>query len=580
MRGARAALGCVLLVAGCTGVPSSSAPQTVEPLEASSPNNQSTIGPPLNAGARSIVTAFLAANAIDATTHTAARSFLTSAASSRWSGTTATIVSDESVGTYSDTKHTLTVFGRVLGTLNADGIYTPQLDAQGEGGDRVPFAFTLAKVAGQFRIDQLHNGLLLTEDEFRTTFQQHVLYFYDGAEDHLVPDLRWSALDDRTQVAEWLLTQLVNGPRPELQNAVSTDTLPAQADARHITVTLGTPTRIEIPGSSQLAAGVRNRLAAQVSQTLLETLSGRPVQLTDGGTPVSIPRVSDDKFTASDFAAATGPTPPDPAVYYLSDSDGAIRTEDGKRLSGPLGSGSPFLTSIAVHRSAHTGELLVGAVEGSGPHAQLAVGSQSAGLRTTSVIGELSRPAFAPGLDEVWIGDGPQVYRVTIGAKVGTTKVPIPAVSGGGRVLALRLSPEGSRVAIVVSGATAASAQLYVGSIIRGAGQVRIDTLVPISPKGVVVTDVGWLDSLKLFAIGTFSGTTEGKTFETGVDGTEWTNNGIGNLAVAPDSVTVTTAANVWLSANGYVWKQSGSQWVSPGPSTGQTPGRKPVYLG
>lgn len=579
MKAALAALGCVLLVAGCTGVPTSSAPQTVEPLEASSPNTLPTIGPPLNADARTLVEAFLAANAVNAITPNAARSFLTSAASSRWSGAMATIVSDQSIGTYSESKHTLTVYGRVLGTVNADGIYTPQLDAQGEGGTRVPFPFTLVKVGGQYRIDQLHNGLLLTEQEFQTTFQQHVLYFYDVAEDHLVPDLRWSALDDRAQIAEWLLTQLINGPRPELQNAVSTDTLPAQADARHITVALGTPTRIEIPGSSQLAPGVRNRLAAQVSQTLLDTVSGRPIQFTDGGTPVNIPYVHDDQFSAADFAAALGPPPPEPAVYYLSDNDGSIRTESGKRLSGPLGSGTPFLTSIALHRSGRTGELLVGAVEGSGAHAQLAVGSQSAGLRPTSVIGDLSRPAFAPGLDEVWIGNGSQLYRVAVGAPATVTKVPIPAVAGGGRILALRLSPEGSRIAIVVAGARAASSQLFVGAIVRGAGQVRVDTLDLISPKAVEVTDVAWLDALKLFAIGSFSDTHEAKTFETGVDGSEWTNDGIGNLAVAPDSASVTTAANVWVSANGYVWKQSGSQWVSPGP-TGQTPGRKPVYLG
>jgi hypothetical protein len=108
---------------------------------------------------------------------------------------------------------------------------------------------------------------------------------------------------------------------------------------------------------------------------------------------------------------------------------------------------------------------------------------------------------------------------------------------------------------------------------------VRIDTLAPISPEGVVVQDVAWLDSLKLFAIGSLSASGEPRTFESGVDGTEWTNLGIDNLSAPPDSVTVTTGANVWVSANGYVWKaQSGTQWVSAGP-TDQTPGRMPVYV-
>jgi hypothetical protein len=292
--------------------------------------------------------------------------------------------------------------------------------------------------------------------------------------------------------------------------------------------------------------------------------------------PVEIPAVGGTHFSASDFPAALGPRAPDPAVYYLV--NGLVHTEDGKPLSGPLGNGRYFLTSLAVGRPRAAGPLLVAGVDGLGNTARLLVGTPS-GLKATGLQGQLSRPAFAPGLGEVWIGAGSSLYRVTTdGTNSKSISVPIPAVSGGGQVVAVRLSPEGSRIAIVVSGAKASSAQLYVGSIVRGAGQVRVDALQPVSPEGVVVRDVAWLDSFKLFAIGFLSAGHDPRTFETGVDGTEWTNLGIGNLSPPPDSVTVTTAANVWVSSNGYVWKQSGTQWVSPGP-TGQTPGRTPVYL-
>ncbi len=133
----------------------------------------------------------------------------------------------------------------------------------------------------------------------------------------------------------------------------------------------------------------------------------------------------------------------------------------------------------------------------------------------------------------------------------------------------------------MVSGAKPSSAQLYVGAIVRGSGQVRVDTtLSPISPDGVVVTDVGWLDSLKLFAIGWLSPSGDARTFTTGVDGTEWTNIGIDNLPSPPKSLAVTAGGpSVWVSANGFVWKaQTGTQWVSPGP-TGETRGQMPVYL-
>jgi hypothetical protein len=140
------------------------------------------------------------------------------------------------------------------------------------------------------------------------------------------------------------------------------------------------------------------------------------------------------------------------------------------------------------------------------------------------------------------------------------------------------MSPEGSRVAIVVAGAGGAG-QLYIGSIVRGAGAVRIDPQwEPISPAGVALVDVAWLDSVRLFAIGYLSGAPDWRTFETGVDGTEWTSQGLGNLPTHPDSVAAATGANVWVSAGFFVWQQSGNGWVSPGP-TGQTPGVAPVYL-
>jgi hypothetical protein len=566
----------VLLLAGCTGVPSSSAPETIEALDTGGASPP-TSPPHLDGDPRTIVESFLAANATNSGNHNTGRAYLTPAASSRWSDLTATIVAnDYTVSLYNADKRSVTVSGRVLGTLNAAGIYTPSLQAAGGGGEKVPFTFDIAALGNQSRIAKLHAGLLLTDEQFRATYRQHALYFYDLAEQSLVPDLRWSSLDDRTQLAEWLLTQIVNGPRPELENAVSPDTMPARADPRHITVELGTPTEIEIPGSSQLDAGVRDRLAAQLSRTLLETLAGREMSITDDGKPVFIPQAGGDRFSASDFPAATGPPTPESKVYYLS--GGRIRDETGKPLSGAAGNGGVFLNSFAISRAQSGTSLLLAGLTGTGTNARLAVGTERAGLHATPVQGALSRPAFVPGRNEVWVGVGSRIYRVNVGeASARAQQVPIPSVSGGGQVVSLRLSPEGSRIAIVVSGA-GGTRQLYVGSIVRGAGPVRVDSLDPISPEGVVVNDVAWLDSFKLFAIGYLLGSQDSKTFETGVDGTDWKNANIGNLPSPPDSVTAATGSSVWVSASDYVWKQSGSSWVSPGP-TGQTPGSAPVYL-
>ncbi len=573
MSRAASALVAILLLAGCTGVPSSSSPEVVEALSSGPPGSVLPPAPHLDGDPRTIVLSFLDANATTAGNHNTAREYLTPAASNRWSDTSATVIAnDYSVSTYNPSNRTVVVYGRVLGTLSVDGIYTPSLLGDGEGGEKQSFVFTLAKAGGQSRISRLHTGLLLSDDQFRDTYRQQVLYFYDIAEDSLVPDVRWSALDDRTQLAKWLLTQIVNGPRPELQNALTTDTMPAKADARQITVQLGSPTVIEIPGSSGLDPAVRDRLAAQLSQTLLETLAGRDMSITDRGVPVLIRAAGSDRFKASDFSA-TGPAIPAPKVYYLD--NGRIRDDSGKALTGEAGDGTFFLSSFAISQAHAGGPLLVAGIAGSGTVARLEVGTQHGGLHQTSLRGPLSRPAFVPGRNEVWVGVGSRIYRVSVDDSRARVQ-RVPTLAGGGRILAMRLSPEGVRIAIVIQGA-GGLAQLYIGSVVRGAGVPRVDSLKPVSPEGVVVKDVAWLDSSKLFAIGELVGSQDAKTFETGVDGTDWTNTAI-NLSAPPDSVTAATSSNVWVSANGYVWKQSGNSWVSPGP-TGQTPGNAPVYL-
>lgn len=569
----------LVLLTGCTGVPSSSAPETVEPVGSAPASN---FPPPPNLDSpdpRKIVQSFLDANATNTGNHNTARAYLTSKTSNRWSDDTATIIANDYTTSFYDAQaKTVTILGRVLGTLDANGIYTPSLQSVGGGGDKIPFVFEIATLRnGQSRIAKLppgHAGLLLTDQQFRSTYQQRVLYFYDVAEKTLIPDLRWSALEDKAQLAEWLISQLAAGPRTSLQNAVSLDTLPASTDARQIAVTLGNPTKIEIPGSSQLDSGVRDRLAAQLSETLFEPLAGRDMAITDDGRPIAIPSVGSNAFSASNFGGSTGPPSVASRVFYLD--GGRIHDDEDKPLTGLVEQGD-FLSSVALGQSAGSDQLFVAGVVGTGTSARLEVGTQRAGLQQTSVQGALTRPAFVPGRAEVWIGAGARVYRVTVGdGRPRVYPVPIPAVSGGGQVIALRLSPEGSRIAIVVSGA-GGSAQLYVGSIVRGAGPVRVGGVEQISPNGVVVRDVAWLDAVRLFAIGYLARSQDSRTFETGVDGTEWTNE-IPGLPNPPQTVAAATGANVWVSAGAYVWKQNGNAWVSPDP-TGQTPGAAPVYL-
>jgi len=577
-----AALAVPLTLAGCTGVPDSSAPQTVEPVNAD-PNGSPTTAEPLKgAGPPRIVRDFLDANATvdqsDPTKHTAARAYLTAAARNQWSDQRVTIIKDRQIKTYDPHTGRLLVYGRVIGTINASGIYQPAQQGSGDGGPATQFPFTLKRVDGQYRIDELHGGLLLTDDQFRESYQQHVIYYYDQSDRYLVPDVRWSAIratgSDLPQLVSWLVDQLVSAPRPELQDVVSTDTFPAQVTPDRVTVRGSADAlQIEIPGSSQLDASVRNKLALQLSRTLDEVVSGT-ITITDGGTPVTIPEVGSTVFSPGALADTPSDDDPTGNVYYLY--NGRVDDEVGRYISGPLGTGVYNLTSVAVMRRGSSFPLQFAATSGSGSDMRLLVGTQ-AGLQQTSVHGQLSRPTWAPGgINEVWIGVGSQLHRLTV--KGTTAKDSIVQLSGttvGGRIRAVRVSPDGSQVALVVSGA-GTTAQLFVGAIVRDSSGVRVVGLASISPPGVIVTDADWTTPLRLVLIG---GTkpTNGNIYEVGVDGSFWVAKGTVGLPDPPVSITA-SAVGTWVEAGAQVWSQSGATWQSPSPTSGQVYGRAPVY--
>lgn len=570
----------LLALTGCTGVPTSSQPQVLKSVNLNRPSAATAITPTPGANPREIVQEFLSANVSQDKRYSAARTFLTPAAKNRWTDTTVTIVNTLQIGNFDIGDDTVTVRGGTVGTVSSTGVYAPVLQGDGSGGPILPFGFVMKQIGGQWRIDSLPPGLLLAESDFQQIYQQHNLYYYDLTGTHLIPDPRYTALADPAALASWLVQQLVSGPGPELQNVVGSD-IPAQTDPRRVSLTMGQVTQIEIPGASQLDPGTLNHLAAQVAVTLGEVDGGQSLTITDGGRPVRIPLVGGVGFTESMFVPVPDPARPPPPLYYIRDAGhhGAVVTEQGTPLPGPLGTGQYDLTSVALARDGGS-DLYAAGTTGTRADSRLLVGTQSHGLLPTAVHGALTRPSWAPGLDEVWVGAGSTIWRVS-GAGTATAVSVTPA-SGvvAGQVIALRISPDGARVAVVLRGA-ANVAQLWVGAVVRPiAGQVRIDNLEQISPQAISITDVAWYGAVKLFATGHSVISGAANVYEVQVDGSVWTARNIINLPDAPDSITVAENAFAWVSAGGpggTIWEQAAGSWTSPGGT--YTYGSNPVYL-
>jgi hypothetical protein len=191
------------------------------------------------------------------------------------------------------------------------------------------------------------------------------------------------------------------------------------------------------------------------------------------------------------------------------------------------------------------------------------------------VHGRLSRPAWSPAGQDLWVGDGASLYEVS--RQGVATEVETYGVAGrtNGRITAVRLSPEGSRIALVLT-SSATSSQLLIGAVVRGTNALHVDGLTSISPQDIAIKDVAWNDPLKLFAIGQDVATGDSGIYELESDGSLWFARGTGNLPQAPDSLTVSYRVPASVSAGGTVWKQRGGSWTSL--HGGETPGVNPVY--
>lgn len=554
---------------GCSGIPASSPPQVVKGVAVQQLPPDAGIVPGKDADPRSIVSGFLANNASDDPHHTGARAFLTPEEKNRWSDTPQTTVVDSpQIGNF--VNGTVTVTGHLVGTMDQNGTYAPSLQGTGGGAGGAPFTMSvgLKQVDGQWRIDTVPNGLVISAAQFAQYYQQRVVYFFDVAEQRIVPQPRYTTQTDPTALATWLLTQLVNQPGPSLSTA-----LPSIPNPSQLRIDVGSTLHVEIPGASQLDSTTRDHMAAQLALTLDQAAPGIDMEVTDGGTPVRIPRVGGPAFAADEFADLLNPANTQPELYYLR--NGGVLNGDGNALAGPIGDGTYALRSAAVATTITSSHLLVAGVTGSGSDARLLVGQTGGTMRATGVHGDLSRPAWVPNADEVWVGAGAQVFRVS--ARGAAQAVQLASANGSvtGRIRALRFSPEGARVALVV-GAEDGTSQVWVGTVVRTPTSVRVANLTAISPLGIAVTDVAWNDQLKLFAIGHDIRTLDAGVFEVQCDGSLWTDRGIGNLPQAPDSITVAENVVAAVSAGNTVWVQRAGSWISP--SGGVTAGTNPVY--
>jgi hypothetical protein len=450
------------MLAGCAGVPSSSAPQAIGTVDRPAPPSLPTPTPGMDPDV--LLREFLKATADPANRHLAARQFLTESASQSWDDAGSALLIDRVVfvETRGPEKVTVTMRADILGSLSDMGVFET-----GEGALPDPGPIELIKTPGGWRIDRLPNGVFLDWQQFQATYKRNTLYFVDPTGKTVVPDPRYVAVSDPDQLATELVTKLVSGPRPEMDNTVR-NLLAAPLRLRGpVTRADGGKTgvgrgyggaRVDLENLSTTDPHSRQLLAAQVIWTLSRAGVNGPYVINADGAAL------DDRFaegwSTSDVAATDPGADPGAAAGLHALVGGSLVSLDGQRAPRVPGSFGqiPDQRAAALSRSGQEVASVVTLRPGAPDMVSSlwvgAVGSDAA----QAIDGRmLTRPSWSLDL-AVWVViDGANVVRVIQEAASGQpARIPVDAAAVAtrfpGPINELQLSRDGTRAAMVIEG--------------------------------------------------------------------------------------------------------------------------------
>ncbi|QNG19429.1 MtrAB system accessory protein LpqB [Rhodococcus triatomae] len=452
----------VTVAAGCASVPSSSAPQAIGTISREAPES-SVPEPTAGREPDLLLRDFVKASTNPANRHLAARQFLTPEVSGRWDDEASAIIVDKVdvfVETRSTNRATYTIRANKVGQLQPGGLYEAE---DGNFEARIGFE----RIGGEWRINELPQGVIMDRAQFLNTYQRKSLYFVDPTGATVVPDPRW-VYAEPDQMAAQLVGLLIEGPksalapavRNELGDGVSLRAPITKADGRSAGVGVGLGgVRIDLQGVRGMDPQSKSLLAAQLVWTLANAEVAGPYVLLADGQPLD-ERFADG-WTTADVASMNPLATAGAAVGLHALRDGALVsvTENGVVPSPGFFGNSGRLRAASLSQDGR----LVAAVADTGrpppdPANTLMVGGYETGDAEPALeSGAITRPTWNPDGSVIWTTvNGNHVVRVL--REPGTGRLSVVDVDAGAvtalgsTITELRLSRDGVRAAIIVDG--------------------------------------------------------------------------------------------------------------------------------
>jgi hypothetical protein len=512
------------LLAGCISVPSGgpvlSYSMTQGPGGQNQPLPQIIAQPPQASWTRpeDIVKGFLAASASFSGGQRIAREYLTTSENRDWTPNWSALVYRNGptvktvtvTGTGSGQVATVTVGGTVQAFLSNHGGYVaPSASAVG-GAPGGPPTFRLQKVNGQWRISKAPPYLVLTSYAFQYDYQLRNLYFFDPTNSVLVPDPVYVPLQATTaSLMDGLVYDLINPPGDWLSRGATTTAFPKK------TTTIGDVTLNGGTAAVNLGGAITKFFSdtvvmQQVSAQLLYTLIGaggsgsavQSVALSVNGKPWSPPD-SDVNPVQQQHQSKYVPANGASSQFYYVDSAGDLLSRNSSLSKSVklahIGTGytqiavSPDTQYVAALRN---GSLFTGRIGAPLVH--------RAGDGYTSL-------SWDPG-DDLWATTGDQIVMLSgtaspnqaAGKPVAVSVVNSDSTTQNvGPFTALRVAPDGVRVAIIVGGN-----DLDFGAFVpldnARPGQVAVEIVLSqfyVSEPSATFTSVTWYGPENVIAL-------------------------------------------------------------------------------
>lgn len=559
------ALSSVALLAGCATVPSSG------PIRSGSQDGLAPARPAVAVEAQkprenvdqvAIVNGYLEAMS-DSRAFDVAREYMTADAAAKWHPERTISVYDQAstkaVSRLTD--RTVQLSAPLIGTIDERGSWTPAAE-----GQRIEFVFKLAKVAGQWRVENAPEGVFLGSNQLESRLELRYLYFLSPSRDMLVPDPVYQPwIASPGQSATLLMQELLKGPTSRLGNGVTSAAPPGTQVNVSVPVDYGVATVALSDAAAALGDQDRQKLAAQIAWTLYP-ISTR-VRITVGGAPLLPDEPDELQFSMFSQYDPSVPSGQLRQLYAVRNKKIAVVSGlDGSQTidSIPLDNGILYgyeADSFAVSLRGEFGAIVTHAGVNGPPivaYGRLSTRDKSDKVQAIPTEGRVLRPTF-DAQDRLWIVDRADNPRPRLRVRTQDGKVAeVVTDFQGASPTVFRIAPDGVRALMLVRRGGTTSVQ--TGTIATDdAKRLALGRIRPLQLPLQDITDASWYKPDEILVVGSSGKGLNRQPWEVKVDGSK------PRLVVGAASLdTVAVAASPNLDTQPVVRDQKGNlYWQS-----------------